>query len=77
MCDPRCRYQPAIDAVAFIAIAIAIAIVIVIVIVIVIGHPRSATANPTSRKHRIPIGTRQSAHFEKGGGALRRLDFQQ
>jgi hypothetical protein len=22
MCDPRCRYQPAIDAVAFIAIAI-------------------------------------------------------
>jgi hypothetical protein len=75
MCDPRCRYQPAIDAVAFIAIAIAIAIVIVIVIVI--GHPRSATANPSSRKHRIPIGTRQSAHFEKGGGALRRLDVQQ
>ncbi|WP_152670239.1 hypothetical protein [Lysobacter capsici] len=71
MCDPRCRYQPAIDAVAFIAIAIAIAIVIVI------GHPRSATANPSSRKRRIPIGTRQSAHFEKGGGALRRLDVQQ
>ncbi|UOF15139.1 hypothetical protein IEQ11_00270 [Lysobacter capsici] len=67
MCDPRCRYQPAIDAVAFIAIAIAIAI----------GHPRSATANPSSRKRRIPIGTRQSAHFEKGGGALRRLDVQQ
>ncbi|WP_157753712.1 hypothetical protein [Lysobacter capsici] len=70
MCDPRCRYQPAIDAVAFIAIAIAIAIVIVIVI----GHPRSAIANPSSRKRRIPIGTRQSAHFEKGGGALRPFD---